>query len=1166
MTACENCGFETEEGHSFCPNCGNRLALTCANCQTVNEPSNKFCFNCGSNLTGLKPDAVPAPTVEATPVADGGERRLVSVVFADLVGYTTLSESRDPEDVRSMLTDYYDRCREIIARYGGTTDKFIGDAVMGVWGAAEAHEDDAERATRAALELVDMVAGLGGEIGIAELSARAGVLSGEASVGSGGNLHGLVVGDLVNTASRLQSIAPPGGVYVGESTRSLVGGAIEFEPIGEQSVKGKELPVSVFQAKRVLALSRARTGGDLPDGPFVGRDDELRLLKDQLHATGRESRARMVTVIGEGGIGKTRLSQELLRYIDGIKEPIYYHSGRSLSYGDGVTFWALGEMIRQRAGILEREESSKSRVRLRTMVSEFAPAEEDQRWIEPRLAALIGLAEMPPGDRSELFAALRAFFQAISQQGTVLMVFEDLHWADESLLDFIEEIVERTTGHPILILCLTRPELLERRPDWAASRKRTLAMHLSRLDDDSMRELVGGLAPGLPDDLTQHIAERSAGVPLHAVEFVRMLLNTGDLVREGERFEFVGSTTQLAVPDTINAIISARLDRFDPASLEIIKDASVLGLTFTLRHLARVRAEDPGDLEPFMRELVRREIFELDEDPRSPERGQYGFVQSLIREVAYGRLSRQEKVERHLEVARLMEDAEDSELAMVIASHYASAVEADPSNKELVESARSAVISAAERAESLRSDSQAATLYERAAQMTSEERQQMELKVESARCLGATARDDRAVELAQEALEWFRSQGDASGEVQAVTVLAAILAGTFDADKAAELILPVYEGVARSKDPEWAHLARETSRALMLADRPDKSIEVADEAIPVMEELEMIEDLLDTMINKASALGFQGRWLEGTAMLRGVAQLARDRDLTSIQGRALNNLVASTQNDDRSHTQITEELGALIERVGNEGWRARHHFFSTLVATERGDFQGARSHLERGRELDLSPFWRESYRLAELDIEVYSGGWDDARGEQQRQIIDNYLRSDDPQLVDGMRTQQTRQLFHQGRFEEAVAWALRHQGHSTAYPDTTNLGILAAAMAGDAGALHEFTAFVETWYPRGRACKGLALLGKAYQAALEGDTEVAVMRFIAADELWSVVATPLYLARARAVFGLILEDHAVAEEKGKEARRFFEKSGIRIYLEGPAALVREDSVSSEIAV
>ena len=332
---------------------------------------------------------------------------------------------------------------------------------------------------------------------------------------------------------------------------------------------------------------------------------------------GAEGKARMVSIVGEGGIGKTRLSQELLRYIDGLSEDIYYHSGRSPSYGDGVTYWALGEMVRQRAGIVEGEESTKSRMKLRTMVADYAPDEDDQRWIEPRLAALIGLAAMPPGERSELFAALRAFFQAVSRRGTVLMVFEDAHWADEGLLDFVEELVERTTAHPIMVLCLTRPELLERRPDWAASQKRTLSMHLGRLDEDSMRALVAGLAPGIPPGLRDRIAARTAGVPLHAVEFVRMLLNAGQLVHDGAGYRFVGEDEHLAIPDTVAAIIGARLDRLQPDQVAVIQDAAVLGLSFTLGDLGGLREADPVNLESTLRELVRREILELDEDPRS---------------------------------------------------------------------------------------------------------------------------------------------------------------------------------------------------------------------------------------------------------------------------------------------------------------------------------------------------------------------------------------------------------------------------------------------------------------------------------------------------------------------------------------------------------------------
>jgi len=319
----------------------------------------------------------------------------VSVLFADLVSFTTFSEHRDSEEVRSMLTVYFERSKEIIARYGGEIDKFIGDAVMGVWGAVEAHEDDAERATRAALDLVEMVSELGAEIGVDELALRAGVLSGETAVGPGGNEKGLVVGDLVNTASRLQSIAPPGGVFVGASTRDLIATNIETRHAGEHEVKGKDIPVAAFEALRVISDPSKRAAHELLEGPFVGRDDELRLLKDQLHATGREGRARLVSIVGEGGIGKTRLAQELSRYIDGIVELIYTHHGRSPSYGDGVTFWALGEMVRQRAGIAESDDPVKARMRLRTMVTEYVPDDEDQKWIEPRLAGLIGLADMP---------------------------------------------------------------------------------------------------------------------------------------------------------------------------------------------------------------------------------------------------------------------------------------------------------------------------------------------------------------------------------------------------------------------------------------------------------------------------------------------------------------------------------------------------------------------------------------------------------------------------------------------------------------------------------------------------------------------------------------------------------------------------------------------------
>lgn len=1161
MITCDNCGAENAADHSFCPECGNSLNRICPKCQTENAPSNKFCFNCGTGLATDEPaGVVPGPT------ADPGERRLVSVLFADLVGFTTFSEGRDPEDVRGMLTRFYENCREIIGRYGGTTDKFIGDAVMGVWGAVGAHEDDAERATRAGLELVDMVVGLGEELAIPDLAARAGVLSGEASVGSGGNEQGLVVGDLVNTASRLQSIAPPSQVYVGAGTKDLVGSAIEFRSVGEQAVKGKDLPVEVFEAVRVVALSTARTAGDLLEGPFVGRHDELRLLKDQLHATTRENRARMVSIIGEAGIGKSRLSVELIRYIDGITEVFYYHRGRSPSYGEGVTFWALGEMIRQRAGITEGEDSSKARIKLRSMVSEFVLTEDDQRWIEPRLAAVIGLAPNPPGDRPEHFAALRAFFQAIAERGTVLMAFEDLHWADEGLLDFIEELVERTTSNPILVLCLARPDLLERRPSWAASRKRTLSMHLSRLDDQSMAELVAGLVPGLPESMVSRIAERSAGVPLHAVEFIRMLLNTGELSRDRDGFVFTGEDDEIPIPDSVSAIIGARIDRLGDETQSILRDASVLGLTFTLESLARLRAETPQEVESVLADLVRQEILEFDENPRSPERGQYRFVQGLIREVTYGRLSRQERVSRHLAVAEMFESSGEPELAGVVANHYADAVETDPGNEELVKRACRAVVEAAERAEELKSDAQAANLYERAADMTTKVEEKNSLRLAAAKCLSRTGRGDKGMALAREVLDWARETGHLASETRAVTTLSNIMSATFEAEEAADLTSELYRRVTPSPDPDWIALAQETSRSLVLADRSEESIEVANTALPLMEELEAMDELLNTLINKGTALLFVGHVVEGSTILHGVAEMAADRDLLGHKVRALNNLAAGSQFD-VYHDSYTHELFAeLSQRLGNEAWVVRNLFFAAIGAMARGALGLALERISAGEEFDLSEFWADAYAKGRARILLLRDGHDEQLLAQVTELIDKYWDAEDPQMRNGVRAENAQVLLNAGRLEESLSIARDTETFSSAYPAGAQAGVFAAAELRDEQSLEFLLAKVEKGHPRGRVSRGLAQVAHSYLAALRGDDEAAKRAFMECEDLWAKTNEPMTLAYARAVLSILLgPDSEFGQTKISEARAFFEENGIRGHLEGIMSRVSGQPASSGLA-
>ncbi|HDL49928.1 MAG TPA: zinc-ribbon domain-containing protein, partial [Actinobacteria bacterium] len=331
---CPNCGFENPPDQKFCGDCGTRLTNNCSSCGAANPHTQKFCGECGAALAR----AAPTPAVPEPGAGETAERRLVSVLFADLVGFTPFSEERDAEEVRELLTVYFDRAREIVARFGGEVDKFIGDAVMAVWGATTAQEDDAERAVRAALELVEMVEGLGVEAGASGLALRAGVLTGEAATGRGGNdVHGLVVGDMVNTASRLQSLADPGTVLAGESTVRSASGSIDFEMLGPQVLKGKTEPVTVWRAARITGMRGGAGRRDGIEPPFVGRDHELRILKDLLHATERERRARLVSIVGVAGVGKTRLVWELQKYVDGLTATVFWHEGRSPAYGEGAT-------------------------------------------------------------------------------------------------------------------------------------------------------------------------------------------------------------------------------------------------------------------------------------------------------------------------------------------------------------------------------------------------------------------------------------------------------------------------------------------------------------------------------------------------------------------------------------------------------------------------------------------------------------------------------------------------------------------------------------------------------------------------------------------------------------------------------------------------------------
>ena len=618
---CSGCGVDNEPGRKFCRECGERLSALCASCGAANAADDKFCGECGHPLGRETPVAVTAP-----PKDGDTERRVVSVLFVDLVGFTTFSEGRDAEDVRAMLTQYFDAASDAVQRHGGTMEKFIGDAVMAVWGTPVAHEDDAERAVRSALEIVDRVAGLGRSLHL-DLKARAGVLTGEAVAVLGAVGQGFVTGDLVNTASRLQSAADPGTVLVGEKTFRSVSASIACTPVEALTLKGKAEQLPAWQALRVISERGGSGRGSAPEPPFGGRDEELRLAKELLHATGRESRPRLLHVIGVAGIGKSRLVWELQKYVDGLTETFMWHQGRCPSYGDGVTFWALAEMVRGRAGIADTDDDSTARAALAACLEQYVPDAEERRWVEPRLSHLIGL-DGTSGDREELFGAWRRFFERVAEHGTAVLVFEDLHWADPGLMDFVESLLEWSRTSPVIVLSLARPELSDRRPTWGSGVRSSSTLHLDRLADTDIETMVTGYVDGLPDDGLARLVSRAEGVPMYAVETVRMLASRGVLEQTGSSYIVVGDLgDELDIPETLHALVAARLDGLPDAERTLVQDASVAGHSFTLANVSAVSGHAASEVEPLLRTLVRKEVLDQDVNPRSAERGQYRFVQ-----------------------------------------------------------------------------------------------------------------------------------------------------------------------------------------------------------------------------------------------------------------------------------------------------------------------------------------------------------------------------------------------------------------------------------------------------------------------------------------------------------------------------------------------------------
>jgi class 3 adenylate cyclase/tetratricopeptide (TPR) repeat protein len=1144
---CHACGTENDEGRKFCGECGAPLAVACAACGTQNSPGAKFCGECGSTLGTAAP--ARAPTVE--PLA---ERRLVSVLFADLVGFTTVSEARDAEDVRELLSRYFDTCRTLITRYGGTVEKFIGDAVMAVWGAPVAMEDDAERAVRAAIDLAGAVEALGAEIGTDGLRARVGVLTGEAAVTIGAQAEGMVAGDLVNTASRIQSVAEPGTVLVGESTKRATEAAVVYESAGIRELKGKAESVQVWRAVRVIGgIGGAQRTTGL-EAPFVGRDRELRVVKELFHASAGESKAHLVSVMAVAGTGKSRLSWEFFKYIDGLAENVRWHRGRCLPYGEGVTFWALAEMVRTRAQIAEGEDTASQREKLHAAVEESIADPEERRFIEPRLAHLLGLEEHAQWERENLFSAWRLFYERLAEEMPTVLVFEDMEWADAALLDFIEYLVDWSRNHPLFVVVLARPELTERRPTWGAGKRNSSSLYLEPLATDEMNTLLSGLVPGLPGELRARIRERAEGMPLYAVETVRMLLDRGLVVERGSSYIPAGPIETLEVPETLQALVAARLDGLGSEERRLLQSAAVLGKTFTVTALATLVGRTPEEVEPALAALARKEMLSLSADPLSPERGQYGFLQDMVRRVAYEMLSKHERRAKHLAAAAM--DEGEEELAEVVAGHYLAAAAADPDAADAGEIARRAVTAlrqAGQRASSLAATMEAQRYYEQAAALATEAAEQADLLEHAGIMAQRGGRADAAGSHYERAVDLFEAEGATHPAARVSARLGEVmwdmgrLREALDRMGAALELLTAEEG-----DADVAALTAQIARFTFFAGDPKVALERVETALELAEALGLPEVLSQAINTKATILSTQGRPGEAGALVRYALEVALEHDIPSAALRGYNNVADFEARVDRyEHAAARFRDGlALARRVGSRQteWMFLGQTYP-LYALGRWD-----EALEQAAQVPVEAFSQTRFPFVSslgnsVSIHCHRGELDAAE-----ELIARYTiirESVDLAERTGYTWPEAQLRLARGDAAEALrvaaaAWDIRNSagGNSEALKESFVIAVRAALALGDRARAEALLETVES-SGSGTVPQFLRAHTMRFRAQLEmdgGDPERGDRLFRGAAALMRELAMPYPMAMTMLEHAeaLVASGDPAAEPLAAEARAVFE--------------------------
>jgi class 3 adenylate cyclase/tetratricopeptide (TPR) repeat protein len=886
------------------------------------------------------------------------ERKLATVLFADLVASTEFVAGQDPEVTRRRVTTFFDGVRRCIETHGGTVEKFAGDAVMAAFGIPLSHEDDAERAVRAALGIRDLVKDLG-------LQARVGIEAGEVVVDETDSTF--ATGEAVNVAARLQQAAAAGEILVGDSAYRLTQGSIEVEDAGPLELRGFRKPIAAYRALAALDGQPA-----LPkiSAPFFGRESELDLLENTLMRTIRDRRPHVFTVYGEPGVGKSRLIREFLAGVEGAT----ILSGRALPYGEGVTYWPLAEMVKSAAGITDDDPMETAKQKLIECCGDEAIAE--------LLGLASGVMEAVEGERGqpEIAWAAREFADELADVQPLIMVFEDIHWAEEPLLELIDHLAQWVRERALLILCLARPELLDVRPGWGGGRVRSTAIELEPLGRNDSEALAEALLKEhhLSDHVRTRLLDKTEGNPLFVEETVRMLLEEG---ADGED----------RIPDSLQAMIAARIDRLPAGAKIVLQRGSVIGRTFWAGAIDHLSPEyDSDELEDMLDDLLLRDFLTREERSTISGESAFRFKHVMIREVAYSGLSKSGRAEYHTRFAEWLRERADKELLEIRAYHldqacvlYAELDGRPP--EELARTAAKALEAAGKRALSLESNQSARKLLLRAAELEPTLQRRF-LAARAASQLGdlPVVRDEMSV-IAEEAA----AAGARDLQSRALTALSETVA---------------------SLDGELGRAA-----------------ELADEALAVVEsdDHEGRFRALDRRARIARWLGRLAEAEEFEQQALEAAQAAGRKDLEARAALQLAGIHIGRMEEDKAEPLIDRAL-ELAEHSGNIVARAGAAQSKGTLLRVRGDYEQAEGWLTKA--LDL---YREAASVSEIAWTSRQLGivaWETGNSAKAEKLLRESIRLLAPMRERGTLCESQRYLaqllLQQGRLEEAEKYAL----------------------------------------------------------------------------------------------------------------------------------------------